>query len=74
MGRIKTTLIKRTGRKIAEEDCFNNNFNFNKKLLNKTMPSKKIRNMVAGYITRLKQMKATKQKVMLSNSLEIKQQ
>jgi|TARA_B100001971_G_C18102198_1_gene489501 ribosomal protein S17E len=53
MGRIKSKLIKRTGRELlAEEEKFSGEFNSNKDVLKGTMPSKKIRNQVAGYITR----------------------
>ena len=58
MGRIKTTLIKRTAIKLLElhRDQFKKEFNENKKLVSEfaDIPSKKIRNIVAGYITRLK--------------------
>jgi ribosomal protein S17E len=57
MGRIKTTLVKRTSRKLVESlpESFAKDFESNKKSLgNTTMPSKRMRNMVAGYITRLK--------------------
>ncbi len=59
MGRIKSTLIKRTGRRLCSEttDIFNTKFDNNKKRLRDTMPSKRIRNKVAGYITRLNRMK-----------------
>lgn len=56
MGRIKTTLVKRTSRKVIEEtpESFNKDFEQNKKSLGKTMPSKRMRNMIAGYISRIK--------------------
>ncbi len=57
MGRIKTTLVKRTSRKLVDTlpESFAKDFESNKKSLsNNTMPSKRMRNMVAGYITRLK--------------------
>jgi ribosomal protein S17E len=56
MGRIKTTLIKRTTRKILEgsPESFGKDFDQNKKPLGKILPSKRMRNSVAGYITRLK--------------------
>ena len=55
MGRIKSKLIKRTGKNLlTDEDKFSGDFNENKKVLGKLMPSKKIRNQVAGYITRKK--------------------
>ena len=55
MGRIKSKLIKRTGRTLLnEENKFDSEFENNKKILGSLMPSKKIRNQVAGYITRKK--------------------
>jgi len=56
MGRIKTTLIKRTSRKLLEEEpeIFSKDFGENKKILGKTMPSKSTRNKIAGYISRIK--------------------
>jgi len=55
MGRIKSTLVKRTAEKLLkEENNFSEHFNTNKKLLADTMPSKKVRNKIAGYISRLK--------------------
>jgi len=57
MGRIKTTLIKRTGKKLFKEhrDEFKSDFEENKKIVEKfaDIPSKKLRNVIAGYITRL---------------------
>jgi len=54
MGRIKSTLIKRTAEKLVNEPGFNEDFNRNKKIINNVMPSKRLRNMIAGYISRLK--------------------
>ena len=54
MGRIKSLLVKRTSEKLIEEQEFSDNFEKNKKILGMTMPSKRIRNIMAGYITRLK--------------------
>jgi len=56
MGRIKTTLVKRTAKELLEKspDSFSSNFEENKKALGNTMPSKPLRNKIAGYITRLK--------------------
>ena len=56
MGRIKTSLIKRTSKQLVEEtpESFSKDFEQNKKSLGNTMPSKRIRNMVAGYIARIK--------------------
>jgi len=58
MGRIKTSLIKRTAKELMkQDDKFTEDFEHNKKVLGKTMPSKKIRNQIAGYIARLKKQK-----------------
>lgn len=54
MGRIKSLMIKRAAEQLLEnEHDFNDNFEHNKKLLKNTMPSKPIRNKIAGYIARL---------------------
>ena len=55
MGRIKSALVKRTARNLLKEDnVFNENFEKNKKILADMMPSKRLRNKIAGYISRLK--------------------
>jgi ribosomal protein S17E len=56
MGRIKSKLVKRTGRELLrEENVFSDNFENNKLVLKDVvMPSKKIRNQLAGYIIRIK--------------------
>jgi len=56
MGRIKSKLVKRTAHSLLKaENLFTNSFETNKKVLgNNLMPSKKIRNQIAGYISRLK--------------------
>ena len=58
MGRIKTMLIKRTVNKLIEEhgDMFSNQFEHNKKAVVEFLDveSKKLRNIVAGYVTKLK--------------------
>ena len=57
MGRIKTTKIKRVTKEIFEKrkDEISGDFNKNKELLNNSadFQSKKIRNIVAGYLTSL---------------------
>jgi len=57
MGRIKTTVIKRVGMKAYEKnkEKFNEDFNNNKKEIDKMIkiPSKRLRNIVAGYVTSL---------------------
>ncbi|MCR4284864.1 MAG: 30S ribosomal protein S17e [archaeon] len=56
MGRIKSTLIKRTSRKLIENstESFGKTFEQNKKSLGSILPSKKVRNKIAGYIARIK--------------------
>jgi len=58
MGRIKSKLVKRTShRLLKEENKFTNKFDENKNLVKDLTPSKKIRNQIAGYITRVKRKK-----------------
>ncbi len=57
MGRIKSTLVKRTAKELIKKREFTESFDKTKKQLSHTMPSKKIRNKVAGYIARLQRMK-----------------
>ena len=55
MGKIKTKLVKRTAATLAEKDIgFTDSFEKNKKILSDTMPSKKIRNQIAGLLAREK--------------------
>ncbi len=58
MGRIKTKMIKAKTRDFLERygDRFGTSFEENKKVLQEVaeVPSKKIRNAIAGYIVRLK--------------------
>ncbi len=62
MGRIKTTLIKRISNEIVEKhsDKFKDNFEENKSIVEEVavISSKKLRNTIAGYVTR--QVKANK--------------
>jgi len=57
MGRIKNRLIKRNGLELVKlhRDKFSINFDDNKKSVNELaeIQSKKIRNVLAGYITKL---------------------
>ena len=53
MGKIKSKLVKRTANELIKKGIkFNENFEDNKKILGKTMPSKKIRNQMAGFLAR----------------------
>jgi len=61
MGRIKSALIKRTARNLLkEENAFSESFEDNKRILGDTMPSKRLRNRIAGYIARLKKLEKQK--------------
>ncbi|HLC84768.1 MAG TPA: 30S ribosomal protein S17e [Candidatus Nanoarchaeia archaeon] len=57
MGRIKTQRVKRKSTQMFAEQAgaFNSSFDDNKKVLDKfyDITSKKLRNTIAGYITRL---------------------
>lgn len=57
MGRIKTILVKRTSKRLFDEhaDEFKESFDENKHIVTKfaDIPSKKLKNVIAGYVTRL---------------------
>ncbi len=55
MGRIKQLMVKRASKELmVKEASFVEDFAPNKIILGRTMPSKKVRNKIAGYIARLK--------------------
>ena len=66
MGRIKTILVKRTAIEIFTKNTgvVQTDFESNKKIADNyaDIPSKKLRNNVAGYLTRLKRQKEMKDK------------
>jgi len=57
LGRIKTVLIKRITRELVKEhrEDFKTDFEANKQLVGKyaSIPSNKLRNIIAGYVTRI---------------------
>jgi small subunit ribosomal protein S17e len=59
MGRIKTQMIKRLTLQLVKQhkQLFSADYAANKKIVERllTTPTKKIRNTVAGYVTRLMQ-------------------
>lgn len=60
MGRIKSTMVKKAAKQlIGTIDVFDDTFETNKKALGRLMPSKPIRNKIAGYIARLKRAEKT---------------
>lgn len=52
MGRIKSALIKRTAEKLMDNYEFKDNFEDNKHLIARLMPSKRLQNMIAGYMAK----------------------
>ena len=63
MGRIKTTAVKRVSEDLVSEhfDKFSEKYQENKKVVEKLadIPSKKLRNIITGYVTRLVKSKET---------------
>ena len=60
MGRIKQLMVKRATFELLKQDLpFSEDFNKNKRILGDTMPSKKVRNKIAGYIARIKRQKTS---------------
>jgi len=58
MGKIKSKLIRRSSKTFLEKGIeFEGNFEKNKKILGNTMPSKKLRNQMAGFLVREKKQK-----------------
>ncbi|MCE4598763.1 MAG: 30S ribosomal protein S17e [Desulfurococcales archaeon] len=66
MGKVRTTIVKRTARKLLEKyrDLFTRDFEHNKKVVSQLIEyrSKKLRNQIAGYITHLIAIEEKKQK------------
>ena len=58
MGKVRTETVKRAARELVERfpDKFTNEYEANKLVVNELVrgPSKKLRNLIAGYVTRLK--------------------
>ena len=72
MGRIKTTFVKNIGKELMEKhpESFSGSFEDNKRDLVKfiSFTSKKMRNLVAGYITSVKNARSSVQ----VNRIEVK--
>jgi len=62
MGKVRTSLVKRTARRLLElyPDEVSTNFEDNKELVKKYvyLKSKKLRNQIAGYLTHLAKLRA----------------
>lgn len=55
MGKIKSKLVKRSANILLKKGVkFTEDFEKNKKILKNTMPSKKLRNQMAGFLSRIK--------------------
>lgn len=55
MGKIKSRVVRRTADAFLQRGiAFNESFEDNKKILGRTMPSKKLKNQLAGFLARLK--------------------
>lgn len=55
MGKIKSKMMRKTANILTKEELnFSNDFEKNKAILGKTMPSKRLRNRIAGLISRMK--------------------
>ncbi len=68
MGKIKSKIMRRTAQSLIKEDIdFSEDFKKNKKILGNTMPSKKLRNKIAGLISRMKKMEKKKKEMLKSN-------
>ncbi len=53
MGKTKSKSIRRTAKTLIEKGIdFEDNFEDNKKILGRNMPSKRVRNQMAGFLTR----------------------
>lgn len=68
MGRIKSLMIKKAAKQLLQskdvETSFTTNFDQNKIVLrNGTLPSKPMRNKVAGYISRLVRMRISPRQI-----------
>ncbi len=58
MGKIKSKMVKRSTEEMMKKGVkFTGNFKDDKKILGRTMPSKKIRNQISGYLARIKKKK-----------------
>ena len=73
MGRIKSLMVKRAAKQLLdkEELKFTGKFDDNKKILSSTMPSKSVRNKIAGYLARLIIMKEKESKKQIKAKEEL---
>jgi len=68
MGKIKSKLIRRSAKEVMEKNSsFEESFEKNKKILKNTIPSKKLRNQIAGLISKLKKQERLKESMLKLN-------
>ena len=61
MGKIKSKMVRRSSNTFIEKGIkFSEDFDKNKKILGNTMPSKKLRNRMAGFLSRVKKQEKKK--------------
>ncbi|MCG2890053.1 MAG: 30S ribosomal protein S17e [Acidilobus sp.] len=67
MGKVRTSLVKRTARELLAKypDLFTEDFQHNKKVVSQltVWSSKKLRNQVAGYVTSLVKLQKKRQQL-----------
>jgi small subunit ribosomal protein S17e len=68
LGKVRTETVKRAARELVERfpNKFTNEYEANKLAVNEVLkaPSKKLRNHIAGYVTRLKVIEANRATIM----------
>lgn len=68
MGKIKSKLVRRSAKEVIRKDSsFNESFEKNKKILKNTILSKKLRNQIAGLISKLKKQEKLKESMLKLN-------
>ncbi len=68
MGKIKSKLVRRSAHIFMQKGVeFTESFEKNKKVLGNTMPSKKLRNQIAGFLSRFKKQERQSQPQMPEN-------
>jgi len=62
MGKIKSKLVRRTAKKLTEiNHDFTGQFEQNKRILGNSIPSRKLRNQIAGLIGKMKKREKEKE-------------
>ena len=65
MGKTKSKSIRKSAYSLIKEGIeFEQNFERNKKILGRTMPSKKLRNKMAGFLVQAKKQEKKKQEML----------